>query len=330
MPVAVQVSTPGGWAPGIQKLTYTPAQVNEDCQKLKKAMKGLGTDEKALIQVLGKRTPDEVVMISKAYQHDFGKDLQKELKSETSGDFCKLLLAITTPPAEFDAQLVRKAIEGLGTDEALLVEVLVGRNNAEIRAIRDAYQVMYDKDISKEVKDDLSGDMKAVFAALLEGNRDEAGLYNNVEGDAEALYKAGEGRMGTDEKAFINILATRQDAHLRNVFEFYQKRHKKDIIEAIKKEFSGDAAKALIAVAECIQNRPRWIARQFEKSMAGIGTDENKLIRLATRFRHPSVIGQVKEAYQREHGKSLGKRIHGETSGDFRKLLLELIGDPNP
>ena len=330
MPVAVQAQTPCGWAPGIQKSTLTPDQVNDDCQKLKKAMKGLGTDEKALIQVLGKRTPDEVIMICKAYQHNLGKDLQKELKSETSGDFCKLLLAITTPPAEFDAQLVRKAIEGLGTDESLLVEVLVGRSNADIKAIWDAYHVLYDKDISKEVKDDLSGDMKALFAALLQGNRDEAGQHSNVEGDAEAIFKAGEGRMGTDEKTFINILTTRPEAHLRNVFEFYQKRHQKDILEAIKNEFGGDAAKALTAVAECIQNRPRWIARQFEKSLAGIDTDESKLIRLTTRCRHPSIIGQVKEAYQREFGKTLGKRIHGKTSGDFGKLLLELIGDPNP
>lgn len=326
MPEALAFPTPFG-AGQHQKSAYTPDQANGDCQKLKKAMKGLGTDEKTIIQVLGRRTPEEVVTICKTYRHNLGCDLQKELKKETSGNFSKLLVAITTPPADFDAELTHKAIEGLGTDESLLIEVLVGRSNSEIRDIKEAYKVLYGKDISDEVKGDTSGHVKTLFAALLEGCRNETG-HGNVESDVDALYRAGEGKFGTDEKAIINLLTRCPEEHLRAVFEMYQRRYRADANEVIQKEFSGDLRKALLSVVDCIQNRPRWIARHFEKAMAGLGTDDSKLIRLVTRFRHPAIMNKVKEAYRLEFDKTLADRIHGETSGDFRKLLLELIGEP--
>lgn len=46
----------------------------------------------------------------------FGRDLVKDLKSETSGNFWNTLEALMMSPDEFDAFSYRKAIAGLGTD----------------------------------------------------------------------------------------------------------------------------------------------------------------------------------------------------------------------
>jgi len=59
--------------------------------------------------------------------------------------------------------------------------------------------------------------------------------------------------------------------------------------------------------------------------MKGLGTDDDKLIRLVVRHRHPQVIAPIKEAYIKKYGSSLAKRIKGETSGDYCKLLLACI-----
>jgi len=59
--------------------------------------------------------------------------------------------------------------------------------------------------------------------------------------------------------------------------------------------------------------------------MSGIGTNDEKLIRLVVRFRAPYFIEPIKEAYKTKYGKTLGKRIKGETSGDYQKLLLACI-----
>lgn len=73
-------------------------------------MKGLGTDETTLIDILCKRTNQERMQISSSYKTSFGKDLMKDVKSETSGNFCILLVALLTPVPEFEVHSVRNAI----------------------------------------------------------------------------------------------------------------------------------------------------------------------------------------------------------------------------
>ncbi len=63
--------------------------------------------------------------------------------------------------------------------------------------------------------------------------------------------------------------------------------------------------------------------------MKGMGTDDDKLIRLVVRHRAPYVITPIKQAYQTKYGKSLAKRIKSDTSGDYCKLLLTCIHE-NP
>lgn len=83
---------------------------------------------------------------------------------------------------------------------------------------------------------------------------------------------------------------------------------------------------SLFSLVRSISNRAYHIASLFEKSMAGMGTKDNKLIRLTVRHRDPPVMALIKAAYFAQFGKSLYSRVDGETSGDYGRALLTIIG----
>ena len=72
--------------------------------------------------------------------HAQSQDLIDDLKSELSGDFEKTMIGLVMPLAEYLASEVKRAVKGLGTDEAVLIEIICTRNNEEMSAIKDAYK----------------------------------------------------------------------------------------------------------------------------------------------------------------------------------------------
>jgi len=305
----------------------TPAQCDEAVKVLRDSMKGIGTENDELIEVLGKYPPVQMNQIIKGYKSNYGKSLIDDVKSETSNDFKKLASALCMTTEEYDVKCIHDSISRIGTNDDCIMEILVGRTNCEINAICEEYKRVYGKNLEDEIKNDTSGYVSRLYIILLQRNRDESSMARDAIKDSETLYNAGEGRSGTDEIEFISLLCNRPDSHLRVVFDNYQKRFKHSIEKAIEKEFSGDIKKALLGLVASIRDKNEYIATLFEKSMKGFGTNDDKLIRLAVRYRDPFIMEPIKEAYRIKYGKTLAKRIKGDTSGDYCKLLLACIHD---
>ena len=79
-----------GYVPG-QK---APGDFRREADILRKAMKGFGTDEKALIQVLARLDPLQIAAVRATYAQHIGRDLCKDVKSETGGYLRQGLLAV--------------------------------------------------------------------------------------------------------------------------------------------------------------------------------------------------------------------------------------------
>ena len=71
-------------------------------------------------------------------------------------------------------------LQGLGTDEQALVEVLCTRTNAQIVAFTDAYRRMFNKDLEKDIIGDTSGHFQRMLIALLQANRDESKEFDQT------------------------------------------------------------------------------------------------------------------------------------------------------
>ncbi|XP_068597879.1 annexin A11a isoform X2 [Brachionichthys hirsutus] len=306
---------------------FPGADTLRDVEVLRKAMKGFGTDEQAIIDLLGSRSNKQRVPLLRAYKTSYGKDLVKDLHSELSGDFRQLVMSTLKAPSEFDASELHSAIKGAGTDEACLIEILSSRSNAEIKEINRLFKQEYKKSLENSISGDTSGHFRRLLISLAQGNRDErvAVDISLAKQDAQALYAAGENKLGTDESKFNAILCARSKPHLRAVFLEYQRMCGRDIEKSISREMSGDLESGMLAVVKCIKNTPAYFAERLYKAMKGAGTKDRTLIRIMVSRSEVDML-DIRQEYVKNYGKSLYTHISGDTSGDYKKLLLKFCG----
>ncbi|XP_015178427.1 PREDICTED: annexin B9-like isoform X1 [Polistes dominula] len=305
---------------------YNGFDARADAEVIRKAMKGFGTDEKAIINVLANRSNLQRQEIASQFKTLYGKDMIKDLKSELSGNFEKLVLAMMMPLPQFYAKELHNAMAGIGTDECVLIEILCTMSNHEIRIIKEAYEAMYGRSLEDDLRSDTSGNFKRLMVSLCCANRDESFDVDPASAleDAKVLLQAGELRFGTDESMFNAILVQRNVPQLKQIFREYEGITGHTIEAAIENEFSGDIKKGLLAIVKCVNNRAAFFAEQLYKSMKGLGTDDSRLIRLVV-TRCEVDMGEIKEAFKNEYGESLEDFISGDCSGHYKKCLLALV-----
>nr|XP_018901218.1 PREDICTED: annexin B9-like isoform X1 [Bemisia tabaci] len=303
-----------------------PFDPRADAEVLRKAMKGIGTDEKAIIRVLTNRTNAQRQEIAVHFKSLYGKDLLADLKSETSGKFEDILKALMTPLPEFLAKELHYAMEGIGTNEETIIEIVCTASNAEIYAIKQAYEKKYGKPLESDLRGETSGSFRRLLTSLCQGNRNENMMIDNQAAfhDAQSLLRAGELQLGTDESTFNAILCSRSYPQLHQIFAEYHRLTGHDIDKAIKNEFSGDIENGLLAIVKSVRDKYGFFAERLHDCMAGAGTRDRALIRIVV-FRSEIDLYDIKNAFQSRYNKTLEAAIESETSGDYKRCLLSLV-----
>uniref|UniRef100_A0A3B3ZFE2 Annexin n=1 Tax=Periophthalmus magnuspinnatus TaxID=409849 RepID=A0A3B3ZFE2_9GOBI len=297
-----------------------------DAQALRKAMKGFGTDEDAIIDIVANRSNAQRQEIRQAFKSLLGRDLMKDLKSELSKNLERLIIGLMLTPAEFDAKMMRKAMEGAGTDEHALIEILVTRTNEQILAMNEAYLHGYKKSLEDAIQSDTSGHFCRILTSLVQGAREEGPAdFDRADSDAQELAEACNAESDDMEMKFMSILCTRSFPHLRRVFQEFVRYTNKDIEQIIKKEMSGDVKNAFYAIVCSVKNQPLYFADRLYKAMKGLGTDDRALIRIMV-SRSEVDLFNIRKEFKETHDTSLHDFIQGDTSGDYRKTLLILCG----
>ncbi|XP_029456198.1 annexin A3 [Rhinatrema bivittatum] len=306
---------------------YPGFSAAQDASAIHKAIKGAGTDEKALISIFTGRSNLQRQMIAKEYQTAFGKELKDDLKSDLSGNFERVMVSLLMQPALFDAKQLKKSMKGSGTDEQALIEILASRNNKQMKEIAHTYYKACGKNLSDDISSDSTGDFRKALLILAEGRRDENSKVDVqlAKKDAQVLYNAGEKKWGTDEDAFVQILCLRSVPHLKLTFGEYKNICKKSIEDSIASEMSGHLEDLLLAVVKCVNNTPAFFAERLHKALKGAGTDEFTLTRIMV-CRSEIDMLDIRTEYKKLSGYSLYSSIKSDTSGDYEATLLKLCG----
>ena len=299
--------------------------MSNDAEALRNAMKGFGTDEATLIKLVANKTSSQRQQIKAQYKATFGRDLIEDLKSELHGKLEDAFVALFTEPIEFDADSLRSAMKGLGTNEDTLIEIIASRSNAQLAQIKKVYQEKYKRDLETDVKKETHGTLQKLLISLLQGMRgtNTNPNQNKCAKIAREIYDAGEAKLGTDESVFNKYFVSLSPYELAAVAQHYQKYTNHSIIEAIEKEFSGDSKKALKTIVYAAISPSEYFATRVKDAIKGIGTKDQLLIRVLV-SRDEIDLPQIKQYYKQLYGKDMVEDVKSDISGDYQKLMVEL------
>ncbi|XP_014886855.1 annexin A3a [Poecilia latipinna] len=231
------------------------------------------------------------------------------------------------PKANFDAvkdaAALKDAIEGLGTNEKVLIEILTQRSNDQRQLICKAYEGATGRTLEKDLKGDTGGDFEKLLLALIT----PPAAY-----DCHEVTQAMKGA-GTKDSVLIEIFASRSKQQIEALKDVYRKETEKDLIEKLTSEVSGDFSKALILLAKGERDGSNSVdvgkAREDAETLykAGEkkwGTDESKFIEILCKRSIPQ-LRQTLVEYKNISGKTLQQSIEGEMSGELEELLVAVV-----
>uniref|UniRef100_A0AAQ6AGG0 Annexin n=1 Tax=Amphiprion ocellaris TaxID=80972 RepID=A0AAQ6AGG0_AMPOC len=193
-----------------------------DASELRASIKGLGTDEETLIELVCSRNNEELMAIKKVYKEMFKKELDKDVAGDTSGNFAKLLLALVQTRRDEPSNVVD--YQTIDEDARLLYEAGVQRKGTDVAAW---ISIMCQRSVPHLQKVECFENRQLYFA-----NR---------------LHEAMKSK-GAKEKVVTRIMVSRCEVDLMRIRTEFKREHKKSLYQTIAEHTKGDYQKALLSL----------------------------------------------------------------------------------
>ena len=315
-----------------------------DADEVFEASDGLGTDEVKMARVILGRTREQVALTDRVYRAKYGRSLEDQVRGENKSmlglltgslsHFGRFLVYRCQPPAQRDAFLLYAAMQGAGTSDYILMEILSTRTNGELRAAAAAYAAAQDgASLQERIQEETGGFGKADYGrwcdALVEFNREEGlGAVDAARAEAQAdeLYEAGAAKMmGCDEQVFIDILTKASEGQCAAIAAAYEAHEdtNRSLAEDVKKKFSGDLEFAVLAR---VLPRLEFFAYRIYKACKGWGTDEECIGRVLACLTKEEAK-ELEAAYEGAYGAGAEEEAEGDLATLRGALASELSGD---
>ncbi|XP_028760584.1 annexin D3 [Neltuma alba] len=301
----------------------------QDSERLRKAFQGFGTDEEAIIFVLGHRNANQRKKIRETYQQLYNESLIDRLHSELSGDFRHAVILWTTDPPERDAKLANAALKAKkkGIKELqVLVEIACASSPNHLIAVRQAYCSLFDCSLEEDIASNVYKPLSKLLVGLVSSYRYDKEVTDPdaVMLEAARLHEA-INKKQLDHDDIIWILSTRNIFQLRATFARYKQLYGNALEQDIENCGTGDLESLLNVIVCCIDCPERHFAKVVRDSIVGLGTDEDSLTRAIVTRAEIDLL-KVRVEYATMYKSNLEDGVAGDTSGDYERFLMTLLG----
>mmetsp|Transcript_21870 Transcript_21870/g.30733 ORF Transcript_21870/g.30733 Transcript_21870/m.30733 type:complete len:346 (-) Transcript_21870:171-1208(-) len=309
-------------------------EIDDICKDIYEACKGWGTSNKRLIKTMTSLDSEKRHKVSLRYKEMYEKDLKELMKKEVGNShYGQALKYLSLSPASADCSMIRKACDGLGTNELVLYPIICGRSNKDMDLLKLTFYKMYTKDLGSYVRSELSGNISKLATSCLQGAEAEFDNdYHTIEQaieDAKEFYKAGQGRwFTTDGKNLFKLLAESPPKYLKMINDAYADKYGYTLFKALEKNLGGIAEDAALFTIGMKLKPYETVAKLIKKACAGLGT--NELLLTCCLIRYFDILPQVNTAHIELFNKSIRDRVNHETSGNYNRVLVGILDQVVP
>uniref|UniRef100_A0A3P9A9V1 Annexin n=2 Tax=Esox lucius TaxID=8010 RepID=A0A3P9A9V1_ESOLU len=225
-----------------------------DATEIRASIKGLGTDEETLIEMLCSRSAAELLEIKRVYKEMFKKDLDKDVAGDTSGDFRTLLLALVQAKRDEPSNIVdyekidddaralyEAGVKRKGTDVATWISIMSERSVPHLQKVFDRYKSYSPYDMKESIRKEVKGDLEKSFLTLVEC------FENKQQYFANRLSEAMKGK-SAKEKVVTRIMVSRCEVDLMKIRTEFKRLNQKSLYQTIAEHTKGDYQKALLSL----------------------------------------------------------------------------------
>uniref|UniRef100_A0A8D0LCL4 Annexin A10 n=1 Tax=Sphenodon punctatus TaxID=8508 RepID=A0A8D0LCL4_SPHPU len=220
-----------------------------------------------------------------------------------------------------DAQMLGGALQGIGCEKDMLIDILTQRCNAQRLMIADAYRNMYGRDLIMDLKENLSDHFKDVMVGL---------MYPPASYDAHELWHAMKGA-DTEENCLIDILVSRSNGEIFQMKEAYLMQYSSDFQQDIYSVTSGHFRDTLMYLAQGTREEgyadPAMAAQDamvlWEACQKKTGEHKNMLQMILCNKSYQQ-LWMVFQEFQNISGQDIVDAINECYDGYFQELLVAI------
>ncbi|GJX27058.1 annexin-like protein RJ4 [Tanacetum coccineum] len=307
-------------------IAYEDASPSADAELLRKACHGWGTDEKAVIAILGHRNATQRKLIRQAYQEIYQEDLVKRLEHELSGHFERAVYRWNLDPADRDAVLANVALRKENRDHKVIIELAFTLSPKELFAVKCAYQCRYKHSLEEDIASHTSSELRKLLVGLVSIHRYQGNEVNLKLANSESNIL----RNAIEEKAFnheeiLRIITTRSKPQLMATLNHYKDEHGCSITKHLKDDRADEYTETLRTTIRCMINPIKYFEKVIRNAIKKSGTNEDALTRVIV-TRAEKDLKEIMEQYYKRNSVPLDQAVAKETSGDYKRFLLTLLG----